>query len=322
MSESNNTLAGIIALNDANLAPFEASAVLNKSPVLAALYAQKASQGGTTHKFERELTANGAGFRLVNEGITQGIGTFEIVTQELALLDATVKRDLDSAKSYRLGMQAYMDKMGLNSLAQAMFTFESAIFQSQINKQFTGLPGNAFFDAITVDSQVVNAGGNGGKSVWMLRSAEDGISAVVGYDGKLTVGEDVEVLLTDASNRTYPGLMRSILGRCGLQVGCQYDAARICNLDGTTGHTLTDTLLMQAAMKAKAGAMFNLIAMSRTSLYELWASRTAVNPTGKEADMPTNWQGIPIIVTDAIPENEAALNTTTTTTTTTTSTQA
>jgi hypothetical protein len=57
--------------------------------------------------------------------------------------------------------------------------------------------------------------------------------------------------------------------------------------------------------------------MNRTSLGELWESRTAVNPTGKEADMPIAWQGIPIIVTDAIPSNEAALNTTTTTTTTT-----
>lgn len=318
MSESNNTLAGILALNDANLSPAEASAVLNKSPVMAAIYAQKASQGGTTHKFERELTANGAGFRLNNEGITQGIGTFEIVTQELAILDATVKRDLATAKDYAKGQTAYMDKMGISSLAQAFFVFEQAMFQSGINKQFTGLPGNAFFDQITADGQVVNAGGSGGRSVWLLRSAEDGVSALMGYDGNISVGADVETALTDSSNRTFPGLMRSILGRAGLQVGCQYDAARIVNLDGTTGHTLTDALIMQAYLKAKAGAPFNLIAMSRTSLGELWNSRTAVNPTGKEADMPVAWQGIPIIVTDAIPENEAAINTTTTTTTTST----
>ena len=130
MSESNNTLAGILALNDRNLAPFEASAILNKSPVLAALFAQKASQGGTTHKFERELTANGAGFRLNNEGITQGVGTFEIVTQELAILDATVRRDLATAKDYKAGKQAYMDKMSTSSLGQALFVFEQAMFQS------------------------------------------------------------------------------------------------------------------------------------------------------------------------------------------------
>jgi hypothetical protein len=58
--------------------------------------------------------------------------------------------------------------------------------------------------------------------------------------------------------------------------------------------------------------------MSRTSLFELQASRTATNPTGAPAPFPTEAFGVPIIVTDSIPEDEAALNTTTTTTTTST----
>lgn len=318
MSESNNTLAGLIALNDRNLAPFEASAILNQAPVIAKLFAQAASQGGTTHKFERELTANGAGFRLANEGITNGIGTFEIVTQNLAILDGTCRRDKAIVMGFKDGITAYMDKMSNKSLAQSLFMLESAIFQSGINKQFTGLPGSEFFDAITVDTQVVDAGGAGGRSVWLLRSAEDGISVVMGNDGKLLVGQDVEGDTKDATNRPYTQISRSILGFSCLQVGSKYDAARIANIDGTTGHKLTDALIMQAYLKAKTGMPFNMIAMSKTSLAELWDSRTAVNPTGKEADMPIAWQGIPIIVTDAIPENEAALNTTTTTTTTST----
>lgn len=315
MSESTNTLAGILALNDRNLSPEEASAILNMAPVLAAIHAQKASQGGTTHKFQRKATAPGVGFRLVNEGITNATGTFDIVTQTLALLDATVRRDKGVVLAFDSG---YMDRESTDSLAEAMFKLECAMFRANINKQFTGLPGNAFFDAITVDSQVVNAGGAGGRSVWLLRSAPNGISMVLGQDGKVDVGDDIEVSIADASSRQYSAIQRSILGWAGLQVGTQYDAARICNLDGTTNHTLTDTLLMQAWLKGKVGGGFNLIAMSRTSLGELWASRTAVNPTGAEAAMPTSWQGIPIVVTDAIPEDESALNTTTTTTTTST----
>lgn len=316
MADYTNTMAGMLALNDRNLSPAEASSILNRAPVIAALYAQKASQGGTTHKFTRWATAPGVGFRLVNEGITNGTGTFDIVTLTCALLDGTVQRD--KAVYLAMGGASYFDKEGNRSLAEALFKMESAFFQSQINKQFTGLPGNAFFDQITADSQVVNAGGSGGSSVWLLRSAEDGISTILGQDGKVDVGPDVEVALRDSSSRSYPGMQRSILGWATLQVGCQYDAARICNLDGTANHTLTDALIMEAYMKAKAGAPFNMIAMNRTSLKELWASRTAVNPTGKEADMPVSWQGIPIIVTDAIPSNESAINTTTTTTTTST----
>lgn len=323
MAENTNTMAGLLALNDRNLSPNEASEILNRAPVLAALAAQAASEGGTTHKFQRDLTEPGAGFRLVNEGITNATGTFEIVTQTLALLDATCRRDKGVAIAYRKGASAYMDMESTKSLAAALFALEKAIFRANLNKQFTGLPGNAYFDQITEDSQVVNAGGNGGKSVWLLRSALDGISMVMGQDGKLDVGADVEVESRDASNRPYTSLARSILGWAGLQVGGKYDAARICNLDGTSGKTLTDTLLAQAAVKAKASMPFNIIAMSKTSLYELWASRTATNPTGKEAEWPTGFmmpggQIARIIVTDAIPEDEAALNTTTTTTTTST----
>jgi hypothetical protein len=315
MAENTNTMAGILALNDRNLSPEEASAILNRAPVLAQLFAQRASPGGTTHKFQRKLTAPGVGFRLVNEGITNATGTFEVVTQTLALLDATVRRDKGVVLAFDGG---YMDRESTESLAEALFKMECAIFRANINKQFTGLPGSEYFDQITVDSQVVNAGGSGGKSVWMLRSAANGISAILGQDGKINVGEDTEVQATDSSSRAYSAIQRSILGWCGLQVGCQYDAARIVNLDGTSGKTLTDSLLMQAWVKGKVGAGFNMIAMSRTSLYELWASRTAVNPTGAEANVPTSWQGIPIIVTDAIPENEATINMTTTTTTTST----
>lgn len=323
MSESTNTLAGLLALNDRNLSPAEASAVLNKARVLAKLFAQPASQGGTTHKFQRDLTAPGVGFRLVNEGITNAAGTFEIVTQELALLDGTVRRDKAVALGFAKGATAYMDREATRSLAEALFNLEKAIFQAGANKQFTGLPGNAYFDQITADAQVVNAGGNGGRSVWLLRSAEDGISFVMGQNGKLDVGVDQESETRDASNRPYTSIFRSILGWAGLQVGCQYDAARIVNLDGTTGHTLTDTLIAQAAIKAKTGSPFNMIAMSKTSFYELWASRTATNPTGKEAEWPVSIMmpdgtPAPIIVSDAIPENEAAINTTTTTTTTST----
>lgn len=314
-----NDLAGLLLLNDANVSPEDISAILNKAPVIRQLNAQVASQGGTRHQFKRKTVAPGAGFRLVNEGITNANGEFSIVSMDCALLDGSFSRDKAIALGYRGGPTAYMDEEAMDSLAETFFRAECAIFRSNINKQFTGLPGNAYFDAITVDSQVINAGGNGGKSVWLLRSAKNGISVVAGNEGRVDMStEDATVVAYDASDRPYTALHRSIMGWFGLQVATQYDAARIANLDGTTGHTLTDALIAQAFVKFKAGAAPTHICMSRTSLYELWASRTATNPTGKEAPMPEEVFGIPIVVTDAIPEDESALNTTTTTTTTST----
>lgn len=314
-----NDLAGLILLNNANASEADISAILNQAPVLRRMHAQKASQGGTQHVFNRKATAPGVGFRLVNEGITNGAGTFDQVTISCALLDASFSRDKAIAMGYRKGAAAYMDREAMDSMAEAFFAAEKAMFRANLNKQFTGLPGNAYFDAITVDSQVVNAGGNGGRSVWLIRTAENGVSVVAGNEGNIEMAtEDATVVLTDSSSRPYTGLHRSIMGWFGLQVGCQYDAARIANIDGTTGHKLTDALIAEVMVKFKAGMGPTFIAMSRTSLYELQTSRTAVNPTGAPAPFPTEAFGVPIIVTDAIPENEAALNTTTTTTTTST----
>ena len=314
-----NDLAGLILLNNANATEAEASAILNDAPVIRRMFAQKASQGGTQHVFNRMLTAPGAGFRLVNEGITNSGGTFEQITLACALLDASFSRDKAIALGYRAGATSYMDKEAMASLRQAFFQAECAIFRANINKQFTGLPGNAYFDAITVDSQVVNAGGSGGKSVWLLRTAEDGISVIAGNDGNIDMAtEDATIQALDSSSRPYTALHRSIMAWLGLQVGSKYDGARIVNLDGTTGKTLTDVLIAQAISKFAAARQPNMIAMSRTWLAELQASRTAVNATGAPAPFPTEAFGIPIVVTDAIPEDESALNTTTTTTTTST----
>jgi hypothetical protein len=319
MADNTNTMAGLLALNDRNLSGTEASDILNAAPVVRALFAQPASQGGTTHKFQRDATDPGVGFRLINEGITNATGTFDIVTLTLALLDGSFSRDKAVALAYKSGPTTYMDKEGTKSLRASFFALERALFASGQNKQFTSLAGNAFFDQITADAQVVNAGGNGGRSVWLLRSAEDGVSMICGNDGRLDMAtEDATVVAHDSSARPYTALHRSIMGWFNVQVGSKYDAVRIANLDGTAGHTLTDALIATAIVKAKIGMAYSFIAMSRTSLAELQASRTATNPTGAPAPFPGESFGLPIIVTDGIPEDEAAINTTTTTTTTST----
>lgn len=319
MSESTNTLAGLLLLNDANATAAEATDILNDAPVLRALFAQPASQGGTLHKFNRYLTAPGAGFRLIGEGITNAAGTFEQVSVTCALLDATCTRDMGDANAYRKGAVAFMDKEGMASMRAAFFAVERAIFQASLNKQFAGFPGNAFYDQITADTQVIDAGGSGGSSVYLMRTGEDAVSLIAGNEGRITMStEDAVVQAHDATNRPYAAYMRAIMGWFGLQIGSKYDAVRIVNLDATTGHTLTDAMIYAAIAKFPATKQPNLIVMNPIKRAELQASRTAVNATGAPAPLPTEVNGIQIVVTDAIPVNEAAINTTTTTTTTST----
>lgn len=318
MSESTNTLAGLLLLNDARMSAIEASDVLNDAPVLRRLIAVPASSGGTLHKFLRTLTAPGVGFRGISEGITNAAGVFEEADVTCKLLDGSFSRDRAIALAYRQGPVAYMDKEGMASLRQAFFKLEQAIFGSTINKQFVGLPGNPYFDT-TADGQVVNEGGAGGRSVWLLRTTEDGVAVVAGNDGRITMDpEDAIVQAVDSSNRPFTALHRSIMGWFGLQVGSKYDVVRIGNIDGTAGNVVTDDAIANAMSLFPAARQPNLIVMSRTSLKELRESRTATNPTGSPAPFPTEAFGVEIVASDALAENEATLNTTSTTTTTST----
>ena len=323
MSESTNTLAGLLLLNDQNMSAIYPTNVLDDAPVIARLFAQKASQGGTLHKYLRRLTAATAKFRNIGIGVANTAEIFEEVDLVCKILDASFTRDVALAAGYAKGRSAYIEKETYAALRAAMFGLETAIFNAagnvNINK-FQGLQELADY-CDTGGGQVINAGGAGGKSVWLLRSSEDGVSLIAGNDGRINMewSDDNPSVVQIAQGAGYfSAYLITLLGYFGLQVGSLYDAVRIANLDGTSDDLLTDDLIGQAIAKFPASRPPNMICMNRVSLTELQQSRTAYSPTGQPAPFPVEAFGIPIIVTDALAINETTVDATTTTTTTTT----
>jgi hypothetical protein len=102
-------------------------------------------------------------------------------------------------------------------------------------------------------------------------------------------------------------LVASLGGWLGLQFGSVYSLGRICNLDGTTGHTLTDDMIADAISKFPSDKPPTHIVMNRTSLKELRNSRTATSATGAPAPFPAEAFNIPVIVTDSLTSTETAL---------------
>ena len=74
------------------------------------------------------------------------------------------------------------------------------------------------------------------------------------------------------------------------------------DLDGWRGKALTDALLGKALalLPAAFRPMITDIFMAPRSAEQLRASRTAVNPTGAPAPTPTDFEQIPIRITDSI----------------------
>jgi hypothetical protein len=310
----------MLLLNDQNMADIYPTNVLDDAPVIMQASAIPASQGGTVHKYLRRSTAAGVGFRELNTGVTNAAEQFDDITVTCKILDGSYTRDVMLADAYRKGRSAYIERETFGSLKASMFALEQAIFNFDQDTQFVGLP--YFNDYADTDvGQIVDAGGAGGKSVWLIRWGEDAVSVVAGNDGRISMLWDDDnptiVQVTDAgATNVYSAYRVTLAGYFGLQVGSTYDVVRIANLDGTSDDLLTDDLISDALAKFPAARPPNMICMNRTAHKELQQSRTATNPTGAPAPFPSESFGVPIVVTDALGDSEATVNASTTTTTT------
>lgn len=317
MAESTNTLAGIVQMNDANLADLNVSNLLQDTPLLRALYAQKASEGGTLHKYLRETVAAGGAFRDVNTGILNAAGIEELVTVTCKYFDAGFFRDIAIADAFKSGRGPYMARETRKALRNAFVAMEKQILQDTTADAngFSGFPAQTSVDAVA-DAMCVSAGGAGGRSVWALRTGADDLSLITGNDGQIKFDFDPEVLsyiqtvasATPGNQRGYFALTAALGAWFAVQYGNIYSLGRLCNIDGTTGHKLTDAFMTDLWACFPASKKPNLFVMDPTSQKELQQSRTAVNATGAEAPMPESFLNVPIVVTDHANTSESTVS--------------
>ena len=320
MAESTNTLAGLLQMNDRNLADMDVTDLLEDTPLLQVMFTKPASEGGTIHKYLKKTTAPGSQFRAPNTGVLNSAMGETLVTVTCAYLDGHFHRDVAIASGFRNRRAAYMAKETKAEIKNMMVGLEKQILQSTGADAtgFTGLPSFTTVD-YAGDSMVVNTtSGSGGRSCWLLRIGDDDLAVVAGNDGSLEFDYDPDQtpqkIITDASTGAgYMALLANLGGWFGLQAGSIYSVGRICNLDSTTSNKLTDAYISQAISKFPASRPPTHIVMDRVLLQELQSSRTATSPTGRPAEFPSQAFNIPIIVTDQGDTDETAMTTTTTT---------
>lgn len=325
MSSPTNTLAGLLLLNDGNVADVDFSDLLQDAPLLQRLAAVRASEGGTVHKYLKETVAPTATFRPANTGVDNQAGEVEMVTVNCAYLDGHFARDVALADGYRGGRAAYMDREVRRQIKSMLAGLEASILgKSPFASDNGSSSGSAssssgtggHFDSLPecprvatlAGGMVVNAGGHGGRSVWLLRSSDDGCAIVAGNEGRVSFGFNPDTLVAmQTLTGTYMALAAELGGWFAMQYGTIYDIGRIANLDSTSGHTLTDAMLSNAIARFPATRKPNLIVMDPTLAAELRNSRTATNPTGAEAALPREFDGIEIVVTDQLKTDEATV---------------
>ncbi|MBS0206634.1 MAG: hypothetical protein JSS49_27470 [Planctomycetes bacterium] len=310
MADLFTTLADLVKLNDMNLADINVSDLLQEAPLLAALASTTASNG-TNHSYLKETAAPVVGFRAVNAGRFNSASASVKVDVSLEIMDASFAVDKALADAYgKGGAPAFVALEGVKALRESFKGIEKEIFYgtSYDASGFVGLSQAETVDALADTDHVVDAQGttvNGASSVWLLRSVgdESGVTMVTGKDGQIEIGDTVVQRLTDNSGKSYPAYYTPISGWYGLQYGGIYDVVRIVNLTTQADKGLTDDLLAQA-IELFAGKLPTHIAMNPQSRRQLQQSRTSFSPTGAPVPLPTEFEGVPIIVTNQLSKTE------------------
>ena len=198
-------------------------------------------------------------------------------------------------------------------LKSEFFTLAKQIWQGTDSDAngFTGL--DAIIDAV-VDGgkkEMVVTANTGSityaSTVYAVRTGIDSCQLAWGSNGQFNESDVREQLLTTKESAKTSGAWfyaQDLGGWVGLQVTSKYAAGKITGLSATnTKQGLNDDLLYELIEKFPVGMKPDGLFMSRRSFSQLRQSRTAYNAIGAPAPYVQEFEGIPIYVTDAIPDN-------------------
>ena len=314
MAHNIPSLAELIAQNDKGLDDVYISELLQDAPFLAALYAKEASNG-TTHEYLKTTTAPTVGFREIGAGRDHSKTGRVKVTATLKLLDASFHLDAAYAEKHKSGVEGAMDSEGVEHVKAAFAMGEKQLIYGVAGggeaDGFTGLSDVATINALN-DDLVEDAGGSSNlTSVYLVRTGDMDAALVAGTDGlgnMLSVGEYNKQFIPDANNKLYAAYCSDIHAWIAMQIGNKHSLGRIVNIDvETPANGLTDNLISKALARFPATRKPNLMLMSTKAQAQLQQSRTATNATGAEAPLPTAAFNVPIVVSDAVQNDETAV---------------
>lgn len=257
----------------------------------------------------RTAVPTGNGFRWPNAGVVAAKGTYENRLIECFTFNPRWECDRAVADRYEDGAAAFIALEASAIMEAAMVDLCKQFYYGTLaNGNSSGFPG--LLQGYDATNMTIDAGGttaSTGSSVWLVKFGPKNIGWVWGNQGQLQmIDPRIESIVPDATAPTarMTAYIQELLGYPGLQIGNLLCTVRIKKLTEDASHTLTDDMLYKALEKFPVGITPDVILMTRRSLRQLRGSRTAVNPTGQPAPIPTELEGIPIALTDSILNTE------------------
>ena len=287
---------------------------LLQAPLVSRLYAR--SKPGTLYYIPRITALPTTGFREDNTGLPNSRATVEQVLVEAKFIDCTSRVDCKVANGDPDGQDEAIQFDIDVHLASGFQTVERQLIYGT-NNDSLGFTGLAQAVDIAGHSMCVDAGGTtplGASSCYLINTNLSHIALVWGNGGKIDVQNRGVSTLDDGTGKLYEAFVTPIYAHVALQQATVWDVARIANLTTqldetmTESHGLTDDLIAEAFCLFPPESKPNLCVMNTRSWGQLQKSRTATSATGAPAPFPVDWEGIPIVVTNALKTNESILD--------------
>lgn len=270
-----------------------------------ALIAARGIRGITYWQNVRTALPEG-GFRDANEGVETTRSMYERRQFNCHIANAKWMCDKAIAMAHEDGQEAYIYEEGQAILLGEFVALGKQLYYGRgAGGHAKGYPGLVdTYDAANYKVDATGTTPNTASSVWFIKNGPMGIQWLLGNDASMSLSGITEVQAYK-DNKPYTALHQETLFWAGMKQAALNAACRICNITEDAGKGLTDALMGRALAKFPVGIRPDYALMSRRSLEQLRASRTATNATGAEAPTPTDYQGVPIVATDSILNTEA-----------------
>ena len=250
-------------------------------------------------------------FRSANKGTDATKSNFTPRKVEAFILSSRVEVDKAVAKAYEDGPDALMAIEAAGVMAAALVTVGSqTIYGDAATSQgFFGLQALA----TALDAVITDAGGSTagtGSSVYIISAGNQGVQYVYGTGTTFDLSPFREGDATDADGKRFAAYIADLTAWVGLQCVNKHAVARLKDFTEDSGKGVTDAKILDALRRMPIGSRPTHILMSRRSAYQLAISRT-ITPnakveaaTGLVNGLPTESNGLPIVVTDSITDTE------------------
>src|SRR5579884_2549206 len=251
------------------------------------------------------------GFRNANEGGIVDHSQYENRLIDTYIFNPRIEVDKAVADADEDGAAAFLTYEMQGTLESSFQTLGKQFYYGRANDA-KGFPGLIDMVSATYTQDAGGTTANTGTSVWGIKTGEKLVQWVWGANGQFQPSDVMVQRVTDSNTpaKPYTAYIQEILARPGLQIGNIRGVGRIKKITDDNGHTLTDSLLAQWLALFEVGWRPDLILMNRRARRQLQQSRTVTlfgqaggkfrGSEGTIAPVPTEYDGIPILVTDSI----------------------